>query len=131
VLLDELSLNYAVPFASWRSLACDDRRASSRLPQRRRRPVRRLRRRPSRRQARFSRPLFENVLGQEWLPGSRGARALQEGGASRTSPAARGARASPSPARIRGSHVDGIDSDRASIEAAERVTWPGATSPIA
>jgi 2-polyprenyl-3-methyl-5-hydroxy-6-metoxy-1,4-benzoquinol methylase len=122
VLLDELSLNYAVPFGQL-AIACV-------------RPIDALVEAfrtgdgvayadygadLHEGQARFSRPLFENVLAQEWLRAIPEVHArLQEGarvadvacGEGRSSIAI--ARAYP---RV---HVDGIDSDRASIEAAER-----------
>ena len=74
-------------------------------------------------QARFTRPMFDQLLAGEWLPASRGSTSgcsPIRRRASPTSPAARDARAWRSRAATRRSRVDGIDMDAASIEAARR-----------
>jgi 2-polyprenyl-3-methyl-5-hydroxy-6-metoxy-1,4-benzoquinol methylase len=115
VLLDELSLNYAVPFGQL-TIACvrpidallEAFRTGDGVP------YAAYGADLHEGQARFSRPMYENVLAQEWLPAipevheplQKGARVADVAcGEGRSSIAI--ARAYP---RV---HVDGIDSDRA------------------
>src|SRR5512132_2963173 len=89
----------------------------------RRRPVCGLRRRSARGQAEFTRPMFDTLLGSEWLPSIPDVHErLESNPPARVADVACGqgfssiaiARAYPKV------HVDGIDSDEASIAAAER-----------
>jgi len=74
-------------------------------------------------QARFTRPMFDNLLGTEWLPAvpDIDARLRAEPPARVADVACGEGRSSMAIARAYPTvHVDGIDMDRASIEAAER-----------
>jgi 2-polyprenyl-3-methyl-5-hydroxy-6-metoxy-1,4-benzoquinol methylase len=122
VLLDELSLNYAVPFGQL-AIACvrpidallEAFRTGGGVP------YADYGADLHEGQARFSRPLFENVLGQEWLPAIPEVHARLQGGGRVADVACGEGRSSIAIARAYPrAHVDGIDSDRASIEAAER-----------